>query len=67
VAERHWHESQNIEEQNDTSVILRFDLDPTPEFKSWILGLGAAAEVLEPESLRQSIKAELATMLQNCA
>lgn len=73
VGERVWHESQTLvwsdpestlfEEDPDesTSVIATFQLASLVEFKRWVLGFGAAAEVLRPESLRAEIAAELDT------
>ena len=48
----------------DGSLILRLRLSNTVEIKSWILGFGASALVLEPESLRAEIAAELEQLLE---
>ena len=64
VQEHHWHETQQFEEQPDGSVIVQFDVVPTHELAIWILKLGRHAEVLEPELLRQEVKAEIAEMLR---
>jgi len=37
---------------------------PTHELVIWILKLGRHAEVLEPELLRQEVKAEIVEMLR---
>ena len=51
-------------EQADDGVIVQFEVVPTHELVNWILKLGRHAEVLEPESLRQEVKAEVAEMLR---
>jgi predicted DNA-binding transcriptional regulator YafY len=62
--ESRWHRSKVFTPQRDGSVILRLRLSSTVEIKSRILAYGAAAVVLEPESLRAEIAAELERMLQ---
>ncbi len=47
-----WHDSQNIESEDEERVIFSFRLHPTYEFKSLVLSLGKDGEVLEPLSLR---------------
>lgn len=58
-----WHDSQNIEEENEDQVVFSFRVHPTYELKSLLLSLGKDAQVLEPASLRQDIKKELEQML----
>jgi predicted DNA-binding transcriptional regulator YafY len=64
VQEHHWHETQQFETHPDGSVIVQFEVVPNKELTSWILKLGCNAEVLEPESLRREIKAEITKMLR---
>jgi proteasome accessory factor B len=64
VQEHHWHETQHFEEQPDGSVMVQFEVVPTHELINWILKFGRHAEVLEPASLRQEVKTEIAEMLQ---
>jgi predicted DNA-binding transcriptional regulator YafY len=45
-------------------LILTLDVADTAEVKGWILGFGQEAEVLEPTSLRQEIRAEAKGLLQ---
>ncbi|MFC1868759.1 helix-turn-helix transcriptional regulator [Thermodesulfobacteriota bacterium] len=63
IKEKVWHESQEIEEQNDGSIIFEAMVAGSEEIKFWIMNWGSKAEVLEPESLRNEIKAEAETML----
>jgi predicted DNA-binding transcriptional regulator YafY len=48
----------------DGSVVLRAEVAGLVEVRSRILAWGAAAEVLEPQSLRDEVRAELAAALQ---
>jgi predicted DNA-binding transcriptional regulator YafY len=64
VSEKRWHKSQEETKHRDGSLTVRYRLSNTVEIKSWILGFGANAIVLEPESLREEIAAELEQMLK---
>lgn len=71
VEERVWHASQRTEwlatehtlfEELDGerhALVATFRLADVVEFKRWIKGFGADAEVLKPESLRRELRAEL--------
>lgn len=58
IKEKIWHQSQKIEEGDDGSVILEAEVAGTDEIKFWIMSWGSYALVLEPESLREEIRAE---------
>ncbi len=58
VRERVWHPSQTFEDHEDGSLTITLRVGGTVEVKRWILGFGAAAEVLEPASLRREIATE---------
>jgi len=62
VQEHHWHETQEIKQQKDNSVIVQFEVVPTRELTNWILNLGCNAEVLKPKSLRLDVAAEIEKM-----
>lgn len=64
VQEYRWHETQQFEPQADGSVIVSFELDEFEDVKQWVLGFGSGAVVLEPESLRESLRSELDATLQ---
>jgi len=76
VEERLWHESQQVErlaseptlfeELGDGRPTLQatFKLADLVEFKRWIKGFGADAEVIRPETLRQELQAELRDALR---
>jgi predicted DNA-binding transcriptional regulator YafY len=59
VQESKWHPSQELTPQRDGSLLARFQLSSTVEIKSWVLGFGASAVVIEPEELRLAIANEL--------
>jgi len=63
VQEKKWHTSQRLTPQPDGSLLAELRLSSTAELKPWILGFGSAAEVLEPESLRKELAADLQQML----
>ncbi|MHB8156107.1 MAG: helix-turn-helix transcriptional regulator [Desulfocucumaceae bacterium] len=51
-----YHPSQRVEEQPDGSVILFFEIAGLMEFRTWVIQWGDAAEVLEPEGLREDMR-----------
>ncbi len=52
-----YHPSQQVEELPDGSVVLSFKICGLAEFRTWVIQWGDAAEVLEPQSLRNDMKA----------
>jgi len=62
IKEKIWHDSQQILPQDDGSIIFEADVAGTDEIRFWIMTWGSKAEVLEPESLREEIKAEAEMM-----
>jgi len=58
IKEKIWHESQQIHPQPDGSIIFDVQVAGTDEIRFWIMTWGSKAEVLEPESLREEIRAE---------
>lgn len=57
-----WHESQNIDSETEEDVIFSFRLHPTYEFISLLLSYGKDVRVLEPESLIETVKAQIEEM-----
>jgi predicted DNA-binding transcriptional regulator YafY len=55
VAEREWSADQKIEPEIGGGVVLTMTARNTPEFVSWVLSFGDAAEVLSPPWLRSEI------------
>ena len=67
VSEKHWHDSQQLTPQKDGSLIVELDLSSTIEVKSWILGFGREAQVLEPAELQKEILEDLTAMMTHYA
>jgi len=55
---RQWHPSQRLRNVKGGAV-LTLRVFPSSELQNWILGFGDAAEVLEPEHLRNSVAARI--------
>lgn len=55
VQEKRLHPSQRVELLDDGSALVRFELTSLLELKSWVLGFGASAEVLQPEPFRRQV------------
>jgi predicted DNA-binding transcriptional regulator YafY len=58
IKERIWHPSQRVRDLSDGRVELTLRVADTLEVRRWILGYGVEAEVVEPVSLREAIRAE---------
>lgn len=55
IRERVWHESQEIAEKPDGSVVLRMNVSPGFELQAWVKSLLPHARVLAPASLRDAV------------
>lgn len=64
VREREWHESQELRELPGGALELRLRLGALEEVGQWVLGWGAAAEVLAPAELRASLRRTVATLAE---
>jgi len=62
IKEKIWHESQKIHPQPDGSILFEAEVAGTDEIRFWIMTWGSKAEVLEPASLREEIRAEAEKM-----
>lgn len=62
VEEKHWHESEKLTRQSDGSLLAEFVLTSFGEVKSWVMGFGRHAQVLEPVELIDQILQELGQM-----
>jgi predicted DNA-binding transcriptional regulator YafY len=58
IKEKIWHETQEIVPQKDGSIVFEAEVAGTEEIKFWVMSWGSKAEVLEPQSLREEIRAE---------
>ncbi|MBW1838022.1 MAG: transcriptional regulator [Deltaproteobacteria bacterium] len=59
VGEKIWHESQIACKMPDKSLELSFRVAGLEEMKQWVMGLGPEAYVIEPERLKEMVKAGL--------
>ena len=64
LLERRWHPRQKNKKLKDGSLELIFEVAGTKEIKTWIMGFGSLAKVLEPSSLVKEIKDDLGKALK---
>ena len=58
IKERTWHPSQQIETEDNGSIVLTMHVADLDEVKRWLIGFGAEAQVLEPGELANQILQE---------
>jgi predicted DNA-binding transcriptional regulator YafY len=59
-----WHKTQEVIENLDGSVKVKFTTNQMPEVLRWILGQGHTVKVLRPPELVKAIKDETAKMIK---
>ncbi|HEX9144620.1 MAG TPA: WYL domain-containing protein [Candidatus Binatia bacterium] len=59
------HPSQKNKKLKDGSLEVAFEVAGTKEIKTWILGFGSLAKVLEPRPLVKEIKDDLRKALRS--
>jgi predicted DNA-binding transcriptional regulator YafY len=64
IREKIWHDTQEILPQKDGSIVFEAEVAGTDEIRFWVMSWGSKAEVLEPQSLREEIKAEAEVMAE---
>jgi len=62
VLETRWHPSEEVNEQDDGSLMWRASIAEPQEMLPWIRGWGADVEVLRPQELRATLKNEAEKM-----
>lgn len=62
ISERQWHRGQELEYNDDGSVILSFSTNSLFEVKRWVLSWGKNAKVLEPRELVNQLSDETGDM-----
>mgnify|MGYP000684069034 CR=1 FL=1 len=65
IKEQIWHEAQEITENDDGSICLKFHVSDFRELKGEILKYGSAVKVVYPEELKEEIKKEIEKMKKN--
>lgn len=58
ILEREWHKDQQVEENEDGSVSLKFTSNQKQMIFSWVMSFGDAVTVIAPSALREQIRAE---------
>ncbi|MFW6062005.1 MAG: helix-turn-helix transcriptional regulator [Planctomycetota bacterium] len=64
VAEVQWHRTQQVQWNEDGSIIFSVDVDGLDEMLWWILGYGDQVEVLDPPELRERFASTARRMLE---
>ena len=64
IRERLWHETQELEDQPDGMLELRFRTNQLDAVRYWSHSWGPGAVVLEPKELRQKVVDDLAASLR---
>jgi predicted DNA-binding transcriptional regulator YafY len=59
IKERKWSQTQQIEDQEDGSIVFTMKTSGQWDVQRWVLSYGSDAKVLEPEALRREIFDEL--------
>lgn len=62
IRERQWHPTQEIEEQEDGSLILSLTVEGLNDMKRWVLGYGKGAIAKSPPELVEMLQRETAQM-----
>lgn len=62
IRERKWHPSQQIQENEDGSILLHLESAGMAALKRWVLQYASHALVLSPQSLREDIIEEIKKM-----
>ena len=58
IKEKIWLDTQKIVSQKDGSIVFEAEVAGTEEIKFWVMSWGSKALALEPDSLREEIRAE---------
>ena len=67
IKERLWHPTQRFRDLGDGRLEMTLRVADTLEVRRWLLGYGVQAEVLEPATLREAIRAEAVAVAQRLA
>jgi predicted DNA-binding transcriptional regulator YafY len=65
VREREWHASQTTQDLPGGRIELSMQVGGIRELANWVLSFGEGATVIEPDSLRDEVKASLVNALRN--
>ncbi|NNF97752.1 MAG: transcriptional regulator [Desulfobacteraceae bacterium] len=65
IAEKVWHQTQELDHQVDGSVIFSAEVAGTEEIMFWVMQWGSDAVVLSPDRLKKDIRSEVMAMQEN--
>lgn len=65
VVEETWHTSQEVEWQEDGSLLFSVRISVTPEFQRWVFGHGRDVDVVQPAHLRDWVRSEALAVSQS--
>lgn len=63
MLERTYFQDQQVQYQEDGSIIITMQTSGWDDVKRWVLGFGPTAVVLEPQELREDICRDLSSCL----
>jgi predicted DNA-binding transcriptional regulator YafY len=64
VKRKVYHPSQELEEREDGSVELSFEVAGLKDVRAWVRSWGPSVKVLEPERLARDVAADARAMMQ---
>lgn len=56
IADTHWHDTQQIDWQEDGSIRFRCEVDGLDEIVWWVLSMGPHCKVIRPKALAQRVR-----------
>lgn len=65
VSERVWVDNQKISFREDNSIIFEAEMTGLDDLVNWVLSMGSAVKVIEPEKLKERVNEEAAKILEN--
>ena len=64
VSERVWVDNQKISFREDNSIIFEAEMTGLDDLVNWVLSMGSAVKVIEPEKLKERVNEEAAKILE---
>lgn len=56
ISDTHWHDTQDIQTNDDGSLTVRFEVDGLDEIVWWVLSMGPYCKVVKPAELAQRVR-----------
>lgn len=64
VSERVWVDNQKISFREDNSIIFEAEMTGLDDLVNWVLSMGSAVKVIEPEKLKERVNEQAAKILE---